>query len=208
MPICALGTVARKIRPPSACARAAWWIGRQVIGKPCTARSMTAEHISKTGKTKRFVEYDPVLYFVAIFLRAECGVAGKPFQHKMAGPAAFFFQRHGQVPVIESDIGDQTELEAFVDDAVIKGDAFPVDPPCSFRQDAGPGKREPEDREPEGFGEQDIVLIAVIKIAGDGWPAAAFDLALAPGEGIPDGRTFAIAIPGAFVLYGCHGHSP
>src|ERR1700689_254063 len=119
----------------------------------------------------------------------------------MAGPTAFFFQRHREIPVIEGDIRCQAQLQAFVDDAMIKGDAFLIHPADAFGKNAGPGNRETEDGKTQGFGEQDIILVTVIKIAGQGWTTAALDLALSPGEGVPDGQPFTIAVPCAFIVY-------
>src|SRR5579872_4787361 len=126
----------------------------------------------------------------------------------MAGPSAFFFQGDGHVPVVERDIGGKAQFEAFVYDPVVEGDAFFIYASHAFGEDTRPGQRKAEDGEAEGFYQEDVIFIAVVEIAGDGGPAAAFYLALAAGEGIPDGGSFAVTVPCAFVLYGGHRHAP
>lgn len=69
---------------------------------------VASEHITQAGKTERLVQYDPVLHLVAIFFGAECRVHGKPLCDQEIGPAALFFRRKRQVPMIQGDIGCQT----------------------------------------------------------------------------------------------------
>src|SRR6187402_1701164 len=91
---------------------------------------------------------------------------------------------------------------------MIERDAFLIYTARSFRQYPGPGQGEAEDAKAQGLGQHQIILITMVKITGDSRLAPTLYLTLPAGEDVPDRLSLAVAVPGAFILYGRHRHSP
>ena len=88
--------------------------------------------------------------------------------------------------MIECNEWNQTLFQAFVNQAMVKGDPFLIHFPYAIRQDAGPGNGKTKDPEPQGLYEHQVIFVAVIEIAGDRWLTSTFDPAMTPRKYIPN----------------------
>ena len=60
------------------------------------ARSMSAQHIAQSSKSKWFIEDNPMFDFTTIFFCAYCRKTCKPFHQKMTSPPPSFSRAIGR----------------------------------------------------------------------------------------------------------------
>src|SRR5580765_1467112 len=95
---------------------------------------MYAEKVSCTGKNHWFIKHHPVRYPVSKIFHTTRNVFFKPANNIPVYPSTFFLKRIGKIPMIKGNPRHYIQLQAKIDNTVIKINTSMVHASCSFRQ--------------------------------------------------------------------------
>lgn len=161
------------------------------------ARGKVARVVAEDGAAPGLVEGDPVLalgngleHGAGIVLKVE----GELFTVQKTAVA--LVETIGKIPVEEGDKGGNTSLEQVIDKLDIVVDALLVDGVVATTNgdDARPGDGEAVGGGAERLEEVNVLLGAVVRVAGDGTRAAIGDLTGDVAESIPDRGATAVGV--------------
>jgi hypothetical protein len=99
-------------------------------------------------------------------------------------------------------------LEELINEAIVELETFFVHRAVRPADDTGPGNGKPVGLQFYFFHEGDILLIAMVVIAGDPAGRTIRYLSRHIAKIIPDGRHFPVLVPGPLDLVGCGGRAP
>ena len=131
------------------------------------ARLPVAESKTEHGEDRRLVEGGETFDAIAIALRHQHGVIGKPCNAISRCPAAEVVKCLRQIPVIEAEPRLDTGGENRVDQPVVECQARLVWHAASLRKHARPGNRKTIGLYAKPLHQRDIFRITMIVIAGD-----------------------------------------
>ena len=154
---------------------------QQVVGGPVPRRTLTATRrvhagrVAEVGRAPRLVVGRPRRHPVAEALVHDGGVLDEGLGRAAHRPATRVLERLRQVPVVER--GDRLDAgrQQRVDEALVVVEPARLDPAAALRQDARPRQREAVGVDPEAADQRDVVLEAVVGVAGHGAVVAAAD---------------------------------
>jgi hypothetical protein len=176
-------------------------------GALLAARGLGAIAVGQQGEAADLVERDPVLHLVAELLDDGVGIAREGVHGGAGGPAAAVFQRLRQVPVEERHPRRDAVLRHAGEKTVIEVQAGLVQLAVTVRVDARPGDRQAIGLDAQRGHQREVLVEAVVVVAGDVERVAAGDLAGDSREAIPDGFALAVLEGGAFDLGRGRGHA-
>jgi hypothetical protein len=136
------------------------------------------------------------------------GVVGESLGCGSAGPATFVLEGLGQIPVEERGVRLDAGGLQFLEEALVKVEAFGIGRARALRENARPSDGEAECFRAQFLHERDILLVAVKEIVGDIGRFVMPDFARCVAEGVPHRGPAAVGIDGAFDLIGCSGGTP
>jgi hypothetical protein len=155
-------------------------------------RGVRAPGVTEHGDDVRLVDRDPVLDPVPQALADQAGVLGEPVRGVAVQPAAVVLERLREVPVVERCHRLDVPLEQPVDEPVVEVEAGLVHVTGAGGLDPGPGDGEPVAADPEPRHQVEVLLEAVVVVAGDITRGPVHDPAGQMGEGVPDARSLAV----------------
>jgi hypothetical protein len=171
-------------------------------------RRVHALGVAQEGEDGRLVERHPILDTVAQARREQRGVVAEPAHDLRVGEPAAVLQGLRQVPVEQVDERLDARLQQGVDQAPVEVEAELVDAPGSHRQHPRPAHAEAIRTSPEIGHQPDVLRVAMVVVAGHVARAAIRDRAVAPGEGVPDGRSSTVLGRRSLDLVGGGGEAP
>ena len=157
----------------------------QLVGRAEIMGGVDAELVPAERKRVRLVEGGPKRDAVAKGGEHGSGV-GREIVHAPGGQPPFILvlQRLRQVPVVQRDVRLDAGRGQLVQQVRVEADAVGVEGRAAARgEQARPRQREPERRHPQPLHEGDVVLEAVVEVAGDVAGVAVFDLKETGGGG-------------------------
>jgi hypothetical protein len=146
---------------------------------------MGTDEMGEPGHAPRLVQRRRRRDAVADASHDDAGEVGEPGGHVAVAPAAEIGERRGQVPVVEGQVRLQAALEHGVDQPVIEAESLGVHLAAAGGHDTRPGNREPVGIEAAILQQVEILLIAVVVVAGDGAVGRADHVARRRGEAVP-----------------------
>ncbi len=171
-------------------------------------RRVHAVGVAQECEHGRLVERHPVLDTVAQARRDQRRVVAEPAHDLGVGEAAAVLQCLRQVPVEQVDERLDAGVQQGVDEAPVEVEAELVDAADSHRQHPRPAHAEAIRPRPQIGDQPDVLLVAVVVVAGHIARAAIRDRARTPGEGIPDRRSAAVLGCRSLDLVGGGGEAP
>ncbi len=124
------------------------------------------------------------------------------------GPAAALLQGLGQVPVVQRQVGLDAARQQAIHQALVEAEAARVPGAVPLGLHTRPRHREAVGIDAERGDQVEVVLQAVVVVAGDSAVAAVGDGARLAAEAVPDRRPLAVGLGRAFDLERAGGHTP
>ena len=115
-------------------------------------------------------------------------------------PAAFVLEGLRQVPVIERGERRDARLQQLIDQTVVEVETSRVWRARALREDARPGDGEAVRVRTDRPHQRHVLLVPMVVIVGDIAGVVVLDVARLMRVGVPNRRTLAVLIPGAFDL--------
>ena len=159
--------------------------GRQSVEQQGASRSVRADAVPEHGHHVRLVHRDPVLDPVGQSLADQRGVLGEPVDGVAVQPAALVLESLRQVPVVEGHHRLDAAHEQPVDQTLVEVQALRVRRPRPVRLHPRPRDREAVAAQPEARHQVEILVEAVVVVAGDVAVRAVHDGAPAGGRRCP-----------------------
>ena len=155
------------------------------------------------------VDRDPMLHAIAEALEHEFRVRGEIVGALPALPATVaVLERLRQIPVVERDHRRDAVLQAFIDDVIVKLDAFFIRLAAALGQHARPRDGKAVRLQPHLAHERDVFLVAVVVVDGDVAVRPLERLAGDPDEFVPDAPALAVLVVGALDLVRSRRRAP
>ena len=171
-------------------------------------RRMLTCPIAHFHDTGRLIEgeplVDPAFEMFCHFCRVDCKRPGGV----LILPAALFFQRLRQIPVIQRNIRLDARFQQSIHKTIVIGKAFFVPVRAAGGGDARPRHREAIGFQVHRLQQFDVFPPAVIAVAGGITGLAPIGAARCVGENIPDTPAFSILDGTALDLIGCSRSAP
>ena len=177
-----------------------------LLHRQLEAGRLSAGHIAQVRETTQFVDRHDMLHAVAQPCRDVAGIVGKRVGGVAVLPSAG--QRMRQVPVKQGDMRRYASGQQSVDQPIIISQAFGIGLSPAIRKDAGPGDREAIGLDAQRLQKGDILLIAMIAVAGDITRVAIGDLSRRVRENVPVGQPATILLGRALDLIGGRCRAP
>ncbi len=179
--------------------------GGREVGQP---RRHLALQMADPGRAQRLVQGGPHLDAVPEPLGDDTGVRGERERGVALRPAAPVLEHLRQVPVVEGDGGSDAGREQRVDQPVVEVEPLGVDSARAARHHARPGHRQPVGVGAQPAHQLDVLLPAVVVVAGHVAVVPACDLAGGVRVGVPDGGRAAVLGGGPLDLVRRGGRAP
>ena len=145
---------------------------------------------------------------VTELLRHGTGVTREHLRDVAVLPATLVLQCLRQIPVLQG----REELNAgglqFVHQLAVEIQALSIRRASAFWEHARPGHAEVVGVRADILHQRDIVLVAVVMVVRDITGVAILDLTGSMRVGVPDGRSFAVFVPGPLDLVGRRASAP
>ena len=151
-----------------------------------------------------FIDGQPERNFGGKFAEQQPGIAHECLPGFAVQPAAFKLQRPRQVEVVQRDDGGDAMAGQGVDQAVIKRQPGRIHRAIAVRYHPRPGHRKTVGLQPHLRHQRDVLLHAMIVVAGDAEVRRSRRMA----EHIDHRRAFTLFIPRALDLIGRGGRAP
>jgi hypothetical protein len=178
-------------------------MGRLVAGRALAAPgSVDAGGVPQVGRAPRLVVGRPQADPVAETPGDHVGVLRERLRRAPHEPAALLLQRLRQVPVEQRRAGGQAALEQAVDQPVVVVQAAFLHPAPPLGQDPRPGHREAVELHAQPLHQVEVLLEAVVAVAGGRTVRPVSHGARPGGEDVPDRRPSAVLVGGALDLVG------
>ena len=169
------------------------------------ARRVDAQQMRQDHRAPGLVEGRDRIEPVAETADHGLGIALEGVGGRAGGPAAIAHQRQWQVPMIERRESLDAALLAAVDQAIVEIQSLLVERSGAIGIDARPGDRETIGFDAQFLDQVEIVVEAIVMVAGDIAIVPVVDTARHVGEGIPDRGLATIGLRSAFDLEGGGG---
>ncbi len=165
------------------------------------------EAIAEQREYRRLVEGGKTFHPVAIAIRDQSGIVGKPFDAVPAGPAPEVVQRLRQIPMIQAKPRFDAGCENGIDEPVVKCESWLIRRTATLRQNPRPGDGKTVGLNAELLHQGNIFGITVVVIASNVAGVMVGDAALQP-VGVPDAEPAAVLARRALDLEGGGRHAP
>ena len=172
------------------------------------ARRVRALDVAVVHDHPRLVQRDPPAHAVAEPLDDGGGVVREAGGCVGVEPPAAVVERRREVPVVERRERLDAVLQQLVNEAVVEGEARPVDAAGAAGQDAAPGDGEAVGVQPQVGHERDVGRHPAVVVAGDVAGVAVDGAPRGVREAVPDRGAGAVGERGALDLVGRRGGAP
>ena len=182
--------------------------GKLTFQRQLQTRGVLSGAVAHFYDAGRLVEGEPLMYPPLEVLSHFCGILGKSVGGILAAPAALFFQRLGQIPVIQSYIRLDSGFQQGIHKGIVIGKAFLVPVCAAVGGNAGPCHGKAVGFQVHGLQQCKVLFPAVVAVAGNVTGIPVFGFARRMAEGIPDGRPAPILERAALDLIGRRRRAP
>src|SRR3990172_2422413 len=117
--------------------------GKKIL-QSLTPRSMHTQKITQCSKSKGFIKYHPIFYFISISTSTDIRIFAKPVNNLPVCPAALIFKGLWKIPMIQSNPWLYIVFKALINYTMIKIYSSPVNAAGSTRSNTGPRQRKSE----------------------------------------------------------------
>ena len=180
---------------------------KRILRQP-KSRRVNPRAVAKPDAALRFVQGKIVPHAPLKMRRHGSCIGGKRLGCICVLPAALVLQGLRQIPVIQRNIRLYACRKQGIHKAVVPSQPCRVDLALPFRENARPSDGKPVGSQMHRLEQVDILLPAVVAVAGNvpGFPVFGFARRMA--EGVPDGGSAPILIHTALDLIGCGRRTP
>ena len=176
--------------------------GKLTFQRQLQTRGVLSGAVAHLYDAGRLVEGEPLVYPAFEVLCHFCSIPGKSVGGVFAAPAALFFQRLGQVPVIQGDVRFDPGFQQGIHKSIVIGKAFLVPVCAAVGGNAGPRHRKAVGVQVHGLQQRKILFPAVVAVAGNVTGLAPVGAPRCVGKNIPDAQSLAALCGTAFDLIG------
>ena len=168
------------------------WVARRKASRSRRPGRVDADQVAERREDVGLVEDDPVADAVGEGLDHRLGVVGEAARGVAIRPAAGVLERLRQVPVVERREGPDAGGEQRVDQPAVVVESLLVDLAPADRLDARPRDREAIAPQPEVAQDRDVLVEAVVGVAGVVAGVAVLHAPGRVGEAVPDALAAAV----------------
>ena len=176
--------------------------GKLTFQRQFQTRGVLSGAVAHFYDAGRLVEGEPLMYPAFEVLCHLCGIACKRACRFLTAPAALFFQRLGQVPVIQSYIRLDPGFQQSIHKGIVIGKAFLVPVCAAVGGNAGPCHGKAVGFQVHGLQQCKVLFPAVVAVAGNVTGLAPVGAARCVGKNIPDAQSLTALCGTAFDLIG------
>ena len=167
------------------CPRSRWWATGSPSNISCRPGAWVPTRVPQHRHDVGLVDRDPVLDPVREPLADQLGVLGEAVDGVAVEPAALVLERLRQVPVVQRGHRLDASLEQPVDQSLVEVQPLRVRRPRPLRLHPRPRDREAVAAQPEPRHQVEVLVQAVVVVAGDVARGAVHDRAPAGGRRCP-----------------------